>query len=77
MGMAKYCQEFTYCNQISSRYSDVLPTTSYKTAFFVILNHGILFIEKETIHMNIIEGLILGSVKEKKKKEVNTRVHIS
>ena len=34
----------------------------------MILNHGILFIEKETKHLNIIEGIILGSVKEKKKK---------
>lgn len=42
----------------------------------MILNHEILFIEKETKHLNIIEGIILGSVK-KKKKEVNTQVHIS
>ena len=35
----------------------------------MILNHGILFIEKETKHLNIIEGIILGSVKEKKKRK--------
>lgn len=32
----------------------------------MILNHEILFIEKETKHLNIIEGIILGSVKKKK-----------
>lgn len=32
----------------------------------MIFNHGILFIEKETEHLNIIEGIILGSVKKKK-----------